>query len=362
MIDKTKILTGLTGLVGLRQPDNPSYDILDNANITSRSGYYSNDNPYCKTELLLDNIDYMDASDVQKNAFIKHLYESAVIEVCNSVFDEADYIDRNLLYKNAASYGNTETLPSGFVGYKIEPCSKKNVAFEITRVFLNFKNSGTIKLLLFNSAINDPIFNKTITITSSNQVESLKWVVDNSGDYYKGEFYFGYIVDQMAGTLVPYARDYEDSVNKSIISNLSIENMYVPNVTTNHLWDISINQIGNSNCFGLNPDITVFNDYTDIILRNERMFARAIDLAYQIKIINSYIVSLRSNQNERISADFIKNAKLEIDGIDFAPGMIKKVGLSPTLRNEIVSIKNQIEKLKEGYFGKKTDLTLVTLS
>jgi len=363
MFDKAKVITGLYGLVGLRQPTNTVYAKLDAANYGSRSGYYSSDNSFCKVEFLIDGMDDSAATDPQINTFIKQLQESAITDVCNNVFNEQDYIDRNFLYKNPLNLLNTETVPAGFVGYEIKVSSKKNIAFEISRIILNFKNTGTIKLLLFQSNISAPIQSKSITVTAGgSQVVDLGWVVDNTGTSYKGNYYLGYVTSAMTGTLLPYKRDFNDAIVKSEISELTINNVYVPNVTTEAIWDLSTNQLGNDNCFGLNPDITVYKDYTDLILRNEKMFAKAVDLAFQIKIINSYLNSLRSNKNERISSEMAKNAMLEIDGVVKTPGIINKTGLMPSLLNEIAAIKTQIEKIKEGYFGNYNGIKLITLT
>ncbi len=360
MFDKTKIITGLYGLVGLRQPTSTAYAKLDAANYGSRSGYYSTDNPFCKVEFIIDGIDDISASDAQINTYIKQMQESAITEVCNKIFDEPDYIDRNMLFKNAINLKDTAALPVGFVGYEIKPSSKKNIAFEIPRIILNFKGTGTVKLLLFCNEVSAPLFTKSVSITSSHQSVDLGWVMDNSGNTYKGSYYIGYI--GVIGGLLPYKRNYKESTVKSIISELTIESVYVPNVITETIWDMELNQYGVENDYGLNPDITVFYDYTDLILRNEKLFSKAIDLAYQIKIINSYLTSTRSNKNERLSAELAEKAVLELNGVIESNSVLNKIGLIPTLRNEIAGIKTQIQKLKDGYFGKKQAINLVTLS
>ncbi len=63
MFNKNKIDT-LYGIVGLRGSDNPLYKILDVENSLSTSGYFVDDNPYCKIELYKDNQDYSDISDL----------------------------------------------------------------------------------------------------------------------------------------------------------------------------------------------------------------------------------------------------------------------------------------------------------
>lgn len=339
------------GIVGLRQPYNPTYAILDSYNIISRSGYYSNDNPFAKVEFIIDNMDYSAASNSQKNEYIKNMQISAMTNVFNDVFCEPDYIDRNFLYKNPLNMKNTEILSAGFCGYEINVSSRKNIAFEIGRMIFNFSGTGTLKLLLFSSQSSTPLQSKTITITNSNHVEDLKWVVDNSSNTYKSRYYIGYLKSSVTGTLKPYARDFSDSSVKSIISDLSIESCFYPNQTTETMFaDMELLQYGLSEYYGLNPDITVYYDYTDLILRNEKLFAKAIDISFQIKIIQSYIASLRSNKNERESSDMITKAMAELEGVNDSVSVVKKKGIYNLLIGEIQAIKSEIKKLRDGYF------------
>ena len=64
---------------------------------------------------------------------------------------------------------------------------------------------------------------------------------------------------------------------------------------------------------GLNPDFTVYEDFTDLITQNERLFARAINLDLQIKCMEMYLASLRSNLNERESKKQVQLLIAQID-------------------------------------------------
>ena len=83
---------------------------------------------------------------------IKNLQEDAIVSVCSRVFNKPDYIDRQVLYKNAQNKINSETLPDGFVCFKIVVSNKKNIAFKIERILLDFEGTGDIELLLFNTS------------------------------------------------------------------------------------------------------------------------------------------------------------------------------------------------------------------
>jgi hypothetical protein len=345
MFNKNKI-DSLYGIVGLRGSDNPLYQILDVENSLSTSGYFVDDNPYCKIELYKDNQDYSDISDLNFNDNLRELQQSAISSVCGAVFNDSDYIDRQVLYRYAQNKVNTETLPNGFIGYKITPNDKKSLAFSITRDILSFDGTGDIELMIFNSSKKEVVFSQIVSIVSDHQVIDLNWVLDDTDGLYKGEYYYGYNTENL--TIQPFKRDYNNSNIESIISDLYIENIFVKNHNTTVLFDLTTTE-GNSLATGLNPDITVYEDYTDLILNNKRLFSRAILLDMQIKMIGFNLASIRSNKNARLGEANTVRMLQEIDG-QSGDGVVKIAGLRPMLLGEIKSISKEIERLKDGYF------------
>ncbi len=349
MFNVSKI-NGLYGVVGLRQPSNPTYAILDSDNTTSRSGYYASDNPFVKIEFLKSNTDYKDISDADFNTYLKGLQEESIVNVCGMVFNESDFIDRQVLYPNTQNNVNTENLTGGLITHRIQVSPDKNIAFEISRVLLLFEGSGDINLMLFNTSSPNPIFSKVITINTSSHEEVLDWRVDNSGGTYKGEYYFGYRSNYNGiGTLKPYKRDYENSNIESCVSHLNIDKFQFVGHSSDILPDLTI-KVAMSQSTGLNPDITVYEDYTDLIVQNEMLFAKAINLEFQINCLSQYLASLRSNNEQKTSERIMLRVIQEIEGQD-RDGLVKITGLRPQLLRSIVSISKEIDRLRRGYFG-----------
>jgi len=345
MFNKNKI-DSIYGIVGLRGSNNPAYQILDVENSLSTSGYFVDDNAYCKIELYKDNQDYSDISDLNLNANLKELQQSSISSVCGAVFNDSDYIDRQVLYRYAQNKTEVETLPSGFVGYKITPNDTKSLAFSITRDILSFDGTGDIELMIFNSSKKEVVFSEVVSIVSDHQVVELDWTLDDTDGLYKGEYYYGYNTDGL--TVQPFKRDYNNSNVESIISDLYIENIFVKNHNTNTLFDLTTTE-GNSLATGLNPDITVFEDYTDLILNNKRLFARAILLDMQIKMIGFNLASIRSNKNQRLGESMVVRMLQEIDG-QSGDGVVKIAGLRPMLLGEVKRLTKEIDALRDGYF------------
>lgn len=345
MFNATKIQTALYGLVGFRNPFNPDYQKLDVDNTASRSGLFVTDNDFCKVEHIYDSQDYQGVSDANFNLFVKRKQQDSIVNVCSAVFNSAVFIDRQLLYKNAQNKIATENLPTGFVGYRIKVESEKNIAFSIKRIILDFDGTGDIKLLLFNTAKKAPIKTKDITITTDHEEVVLDWYIDNSDGYYKGEFYLGYINDGL--TVNPFKRDYENSNLISLISFMCFEPIIIKNHVTELLWDLTTYE-GLSECTGLNPDITVYNDYTDLIVNNENLFAKAIATDLIISCLSVIVASMRSNRTERNGDLMIQKIITEIEG-QKGEGVLTIYGLRPALFKYIGSIKKEIEKLQNGY-------------
>jgi len=353
MFDKAKVTNSFSGLVGFKNPSNPAFAIVDIDNQTSRSGRYATENPYCKIESLKETQDYIEASDADFNLFLKELQSKSVSEVMDKVLLDSDYIDRQILYQFANNKVQTEDLiTDSFVGYRINKSLEKNVAFELTRIFLEFSGTGDIELLLFNSAVKDPIFSKVVSITKPQQVEILNWRIDDTLDSFQGEWYLGYLTSGL--TVLPFKREYQRAGVKSSITHLCFNSVDVKNVTANELFDLDdVNS--SSNCWGLNPDVFVFSDYSNLLINSEHIFAPAIQLQIVINAVQIYITSLRSNRTEQISSEQLNFIIAQLEGV---PDRI--IGLIPTLRKEVESLNTQINRLVNGYYSNGFELNTLS--
>lgn len=355
MINPAVLETKLAGLIGYRQPSNPAYQILDAANTASRSGYFINDNPFVKIESIKDSQDYAGITDIEFNNFLRKKVSASIINVSNAVFNENDFIDRQLLFKNALNKfktGGTYTYPltPGFVCYWMQVSQEKNVAFKIKRVLLEFDGTGEITLHLFNTAnLKTPLFSKTVNVTSPFQEVDLDWICDNSaGKGYKGDYYLGYFTDGM--TLQPFKREYRDAMVMSEISEMFIQRVQFSNFTSLSA-DFELQNLSPYNPYnGINPDITVYEDFTDLIVQNEKLFARAIMLDAQISLLTESIATLRSNATQRISGQYVAQMMAQIEG-ESGEGNVKVKGLRPQFFGAIGSIRKELQKLAIGYEG-----------
>ena len=347
MFDVSLVKSSLTNLVGFRQPANPKYAIIDTSNRLSESGLFVTDNPYAKIEYIKDNIDYSKISNGDFNTVLKNIKEASSVNVCSNVFNEPDFVDRNSIYTHTANKVEEHLLPVGFVGYEVIIAQDKNVAFRINKAILEFVEAGSLELLVFNSNLKQPIHNVTITYDEFYHMETVDLMINDLG-FYKGTFYIGFISD---GTKRTYRRNFENSNIENQLKYLSIERQLVQGHSTPTIFNLSQAVMMQEYC-GINLDITVVDDYTDFIITNKNLFARAIYIDTIISCLNIYAASLRSNANERSAEELYSRIMLEIEGTRPDDNVISIKGLRPEMIYEISQIRTEVKKLKGGFVGK----------
>ena len=340
----------MVGIVGLRQPFNPTYAIIDAPNLLSDSGYFVTDIPHVKVEFFKEAQDYQGIGDTDFNDLLREVQKSAIVDVCNLVFNKEDFQDRNLFYTNASNNVEAETLTDGFVGYELEVKKEKNFAFKITRVILDFESNfgNDIVLQLYNTGAPAPIETKTITITQQNQVEELNWVIDNTSTTYKGDYYLGYV--KSATTPVPFKRNYHNSNIISNIEGLTIWPMQVQGHAANTLFDLNDAE-GMSENTGINPDVLCYDDYTNFILQNKTLFAPAINLKMAILMLNTSTSSSRINGTQIIAENDVVRMLQTLNGIGDSDSKLRVKGLHSQLNSAIETIQTEVSKLQLGFNG-----------
>lgn len=349
MFDKSAIISSLYGIVGFRQPYNPSYQILDAANQVSRSDYFVNDNPYAKVELIHQNQDYAGISDSDFNDLLKKLQESAIADVCNQAFLSEDFRERHKVYEYPLNKVDQEILPDGFVGFKIELTRENNVAIQIPTITTDFATTGNVEILLYSSEVKSGPIATTgvVAITTDRQVINTDWVINNTGGDYKGEYYIGYFKD--GTTPIPYKRNYDNANIVSCWQDLFIQPTQSNGVSGPALFDLR-DQKGLAEYCGINPDIVVYDDYTDWIISNQRLIAHAIYLSLTIRCMSIYAASLRSNKDERASDRILLLVMEMIEGRQGEVGPNTR-GMRDELGNQITLLKQYISEFKKSTLG-----------
>jgi len=357
MIDVSAINNGVMGLVGIRQPYDPDYAIFDANNLQSDSGLFVDDVAFVKGEFFIDVVAPFKTDDLQKNELFSRMMGTAATSVVSKVFNDVDFIDRQVFYSKANNLTKLQDdLKHGFLGYKIQVGEKKNIAFKINRLFLELEGSGNLEIMLFNTNNQNAIETKTVPIVTSQksyEIE-LNWTCNNTG-FYKGEWYIGYNYDV---NIQPFDRDFENASYENNIIGLEYEKISVNGHINSYLFDLdSVDEVSESN--GMNLDITVYEDFTNLVLTNKFMFARAIQLQFAALLFQEYISSTRSNSNERYASNHKATIMAALKGT--RGDGIKESGLENSLNTELATLKKEVLKLRNGHKRGK-QITVRTLS
>jgi hypothetical protein len=350
MINPAKIRSASSGLVGIRQPSNPDYAIFDAQNLLSSSGYFIDEVALFKGEYFIDAFCSKDDSASQQNDKYRDLIGDSAVSVANRVYNKPDFIDREVFYSHANNYTKLNTsLNDGFVGYKLQLDDTKNSAFKISRLWIEVDNAvdTDVDIILWNTHDFDPIQTKTVSVLASKKSQQvvLNWVIDNV-DFYKGDWYIGYVYD---GTLVPYEREYENSSVKNNVKSFDWRSVYFPNHMVSTLPDLDQEYDLGGEYNGLNLDVSVYMDFTNFVVQNLNLFSRAIQLQSAIQVLHSFVSSNRSNLNERYAKEMKPTIMAFLKGTK-GTGLNEK-GLENHLTSEITMIQSEIEKLAKGQNG-----------
>ncbi len=353
--DLSKIQAAFVGLVGIRQPFDPAYQKLDVSFGSSSSGLFLDEVSNYKTEFWIDTQDYKDITNADLSIRMGQIRDGAVSSVLSQIFTEPNYIDRNKLLSQTFDRQNVVTQQGNaqtFYGYEIIAGDQKNVAFKITKCTLEMIGTGDITIELYNSSKLETLFSQVVTIGSGSSLEEveLNWSVDSTMIPYKGSYFIGYYKNS---NIQPIDRSYDSGDLMNSIKGIDVDRV---SIQDNFLNLSSLKYESDHN--GLNFDITTYYDYTDLALQNKSMFAKSIQLTWAMNIMLSYSSSFRINGKERISKELIASIIRSIEG-QKGRDVLRIVGVREMLGGEILRAKEEIDKVKFGYFNDDEEYLIV---
>lgn len=336
MIRSDKIQLALFGGVGFRQSPITGYDIVNAANQVSDSGLFFQDgSPPVTIKNIKDTQQDITGDDAAFNLFIKQLQESVIIETCSKVVSgQSDFKQSTNLYPFEKSFSNTITPSGRFVGLEVIPTLNIGCILRIPWIELSFDTDKTFDIHLFNSNLKDPIQTKSVTVVAGEStIVDLGWFVSDDTTHKGGNFYIGYFEDDLSGAKA-FEKDFDNS-------NLQIRtrSYYINPVTINHdteVLDVTT-VIETSSVFGLNIGVDIYNDYTELIIRNKNLFWNSIQLQMADKCLNLFKTSSRSNRTERL-ADQFKDLYIDLYG-DKNLGII---GIEGKLKSSIDDLRKML--------------------
>lgn len=293
--------------------------------------------------------------------WLKEKTESSILKTIRTFWDEkmAQRTARNLLENRSIFNGSGRITDivnetSNFAGFELVPVRADGVVTKLNKVGLQFIGTGDITLYLFHSSQINPIKEITLSRTKDGSMEWFdltNWHLPYSSSTIDsgGSWYFVYDQSNIAGQKAirkeldwskpPCSTcDYEERSGFDVWSKyLQIHPFKINGVDSNapKLWDVSKNIYTYTSNYGINFQLTIECDATDLIIQQKKAFQSIIGLQLATDMMREFA----HNPNFRIGRtqqNFTKNEILyEIDGDSQG---YKKSGLMYELKNAMKAV------------------------
>lgn len=334
--DKIKSTNGLFGMVGFRQSTLTDYDVVDADNRASSSGEVFQDaNPLVTIKNIKETQENPSIIDDQFNLLLKQMQESVILSACNKVINgKSSFIQTQNLYPFEKTFDTTLDVDDKMSCFRVIPNYTVNQISKVTAIELSFDKAVTFYVYLYNSnKPNDYIQRQTVTtVANESVIQSLDWFIADDSTYKGGTFYLGYFEDDLQGAK-PIAKNYELSSLK-----LSTRCYYIEPVKINHtgsVIDVS-DYDSQSDTGGINLIVEIYNDYTELIIRNKNLFVEVIKNEMAIKVLNLISTTTRTNIDQQI----MSSARIELNGVN--DGMMKVVGIESKQSKAIEDLRKML--------------------
>lgn len=251
-------------------------------------------------------LDMGQVTDVTLPAYLEEISKSQILEIVNTVYNFPAVINPAALsfYRGDwMLYPQPVANTNQFVGLRVI-MAQGDYAIKMNSVELFFDTDCTFNMYLYNDMTLPPLYTIEVTAQAYNQT-----IVDLSNDailnYLSntvnkgGIWYFGY-----------YQADIEAQGAKALFYSVATQSFNPCRVWAYSapLWldspiggrNFRRNVIGSNNLtYGLNLEITTYNDGTNNIIRNAHLFDEVIGLSVAAKCIEAMVFSYRTNVTER---------------------------------------------------------------
>jgi len=249
--------------------------------------------------------------------------------------------DQVMIFEGAGSMSSTVINEGRFVGLKVTPGKFNGIAVKLNYLGLQFtQNQTDLTIYVFHSSQIDPVYTQNVSTTKT--AKAFQWVaLTDTMLYYSdidqttvanqvdsgGSYFIGYYEDDITGQSIEKQWDYTKSpcenCNQDVYNKYSyniynkfakVEPISVEAASLNgHLmWDIedtSYPQVGN---FGLNLNISVLCDITDILVTEKERFTQLVMKFMAVFVARKIMYSNRVN---RISETLKKDMAFELKGV-----------------------------------------------
>ncbi len=346
--DSDRVLASREGRIGWLNPTETGYNIVDCDNQESTIGRYFNDDGYngiIKVQYLWDCMNDPDATEEQKNDYLRQLVTSVTQSALNKVLPEPKLIDNGLLFEK---YENTtlNTIANGgkFCGqrFKLTP---KPYAVQLHQVILHFDGAVDLPLYLFNEFAGI-VAQWTVEVPNNAPYAfPVDEVIKHTSDVnYGGNWFLCYNQDDLGSVK---AIDYTTRCNQyNVFKHSGFEAAKITATDFERQ-----NYADSSQTYGMNVQVSSFKDYTDTIINNNKSLDELIGLMMALKTVDIVTTSPRANSSKSITKEIIARMMQAARGV---PTESHPLGFS--LQSEI----NKQVKVMQNFFDEKPKAMIVS--
>ncbi len=344
--DESLVIPALTKRKGWKQPTVaiPNFPTLTGDVITCQSGLPFNlDHAACSPVLLWKCQEDNGISAEDFNQYLLDLQASVIMDALNGIFMMSQIIEspRSIFSKNFRTAYKPIPNVGDFCGWQIN-VAEGDYAVKIESVGLIMSDSCTVTLYLYNDVIAEPLWTKDVTVVAGQNQEVINiddLILHYSDDTHKtGTFFFGYYQDDLANQGVQALDVYLDSFNGFNMMGyqcFQAKSNYTDKTFVRSQYET------NYRTFGLNLEISSYNDFTNTIVRLAPQFDRLLGMCMTAKCITEVMTSGRINDGQNISQQQFEMLFRTLEGSIQNPNTRNEFAVNIPYRT---GLKNKIER------------------
>ena len=329
-------------LLGWRHHHNPvEYTIKEELTKSETGQYYQDMHPL----LTLDNIRSIAPEFDNENYdelfsdWLKVKTQASILKAVESFYSRkladktvTNLLESKVLFDGAGRMTDAVRPTNSLAGFELIPIRSEGVTLKIEKIGLQFNQNGNFTLYVFHSSNPEPIKTIEVEYTKNGGIQWLEQTdlylpyMSESTDA-GGSWFICYNQKELPEGMkaIEKNRDWSkepcrscsrvDYANWQAWSKyLEVHPFKVPAPTEAKMWDISDNLYTYTTNYGLNLQVTMECDLTDIIVTQRRAFQNVIGLQLASDMIREFAYNPNFRIN-RMQQNFSRNELLyELDG------------------------------------------------
>ena len=300
--------------------------------------------------------------------------QGSIVKAIRSFWDTkmADKTAKNILqskplFDGAGRIGDLVPAGANLVGFEITPIRAKGVTTKIDRIGAQFTQAGEMTLYLMHSS-RDAVL-QTVTLTRTRE-GGMEWFTPQEDIFLPymgadsdagGSWYLVYNQNELPGTSQAVSKDKDwsrgpcgscsrsERVNWSVWSKyLEIHPFKVSGVSDPlTMWDVADNLYDYNTNYGLNLQLTIQCDVTDLIVEQRLAFQNIIGLQVAVDMLREFAYNPSFNVRRETQNVSMQSILYELDGDSQG---YKKSGLKYELDKALKAVSLDVTSLSRVCF------------